>query len=213
MTKTNTADDNAVDEVIARNDFYRDGYEAHRKLAIILVIALFVSVSFNIVLFKIQPDVRVIALDESGRAVKVISLKEPMLTPAKLQTWVVEKSVELYTYDFRNWRKHFQKMGGEFTSHGWTEFSNAMKESRTIELIEDDDVIVSAVPLGAAVIVKEGDLNGVYAWKVEFPLLVTYEGASDVRTQELLVTAVIVRDNLVEHPVGIAIEQIISRDK
>jgi len=212
MAEKNKKKDEAVEMVVTRNDFYRDGYGAQRKILFVLVLTLSVSALFNFVLFSMKPEVRVIAVDNAGRVVPVISLKEPMVSASVLNSWVVERTVDLYTYDFRGWQKDFQAISSDFTGRGWKEFSKAMKKSNNMKVVQQDQVFVSSVPQGAAVIVKEGDFNGVYAWKVEFPMLVTYEGASETTTQNLMMTVVVVRADLITHPTGLAIEQVISRD-
>lgn len=204
--------DKSVEAVVRRNDFYRDGYQTQRFIFVVLAVSLLLSIGFNISLFKAKPEVRVVAIDTEGRVVPVISLREPIVSSSFLTNWATERATEVYTYDFRNWRKAFKDASKHFTRPGWKKFSDAMETSNNILLVEQAQMLVSSTPLGAPVIVKEGDLNGRYAWKVEFPILVTYEGSSERKTQKLMMTMVIVRVDLVTHPTGLAIEQIIPKD-
>ena len=70
-------------------------------------------------------------------------------------------------------------------------------------------LIVSAVATKAPVILQKGLLNGVYAWRVQMPLLVTYQSANEFSQQNNVVTILISRVPTLNSPRGIGIAQFI----
>ena len=62
------------------------------------------------------------------------------------------------------------------------------------------------------VIVASGQIDGRASWKVEFPLLISYESSQGVEnTQKLLATVLVRRASTVATPRGVVIEQIILK--
>jgi intracellular multiplication protein IcmL len=53
----------------------------------------------------------------------------------------------------------------------------------------------------------EGVINGRYAWKINLPMLITYESASDNIRQPVSVTMIVTRVSTLDTPKGIAIAQ------
>ena len=68
----------------------------------------------------------------------------------------------------------------------------------------------TAAPTGAPVIQSEGIVQGRYQWVVQLPMSLTYQAGAKTRTDNLLVTLVIVRVPRLESPNGVGIEQWIA---
>ena len=76
-----------------------------------------------------------------------------------------------------------------------------------------DTLIVSAVATGTAVILQEGPLRDVYTWRIQVPLLITYQGASTSSTQkEIAVSLLVTRVPTDQAPKGIGIAQVVDSD-
>jgi intracellular multiplication protein IcmL len=86
-----------------------------------------------------------------------------------------------------------------------------LEESGNLRTVIDNKLVTTAVPRGAPIIIAEGQLGGNYAWKIQLPMLVTYQSASTRTTQDLLVSAIISRRSELEHPMGLGIAQIIAQ--
>lgn len=65
---------------------------------------------------------------------------------------------------------------------------------------------MSAVATGAPVILDRGLISGVYKWKVQIPLLITYESASTNISQPVVATMLVTRVSTLDTPKGIAID-------
>jgi intracellular multiplication protein IcmL len=61
----------------------------------------------------------------------------------------------------------------------------------------------------APIILEKGMLSGRYSWRVQMPILVTYQSASEFTQQNIVVTMLITRISTIESPRGIGIAQII----
>jgi len=81
-----------------------------------------------------------------------------------------------------------------------------LKKSRNLETVIAKKLTVSAVPTGAPIILDQKVIGGVYKWKIQLPMLVTYESSSTKITQPTLVTMLITRVSTLEVPKGIAID-------
>ena len=71
-------------------------------------------------------------------------------------------------------------------------------------------MIVSAVATKAPVILQKGILNGRFAWRVQMPLLVTFQSAVEFSQQQLVVTLLISRVSTLNSPRGIGISQFVA---
>ncbi|MCK6419088.1 MAG: DotI/IcmL family type IV secretion protein, partial [Alphaproteobacteria bacterium] len=103
-----------------------------------------------------------------------------------------------------------QEASRNFTRTGWQSFTQALSKSRIVEMMEANQQVVTAAPLGAPILEREGLVNERYQWVVQMPMVLTYQSGSQTRTDRLLVTMVIVRVPRLENPNGIGIEQWIA---
>lgn len=197
--------------VVVRNQYYRDGYRALLKLALlqgVVIVGLIFAIFF--VIHTNQPENRYFATTEDGRLVPMIALNQPNLSAPALMSWVAQSSTEVMTFGFNDYRRRLQESSRNFTRRGWESFTQALQRSRIIEMVEANQQVLSAAPRGAPVLLSEGLVNGRYQWTVQLPLVVTYISGSQQRQDKLLVTVVVVRVPRLESPNGVGIEQWIA---
>ncbi len=139
-------------------------------------------------------------------------LDRPYLNERQLYQWVVEAAVASYTFDFVNFQNDIETTKIYYTENGFKNLINALKESNTIEEVRSKKLVASAVPLGAPILLSEGRNNGRYFWKVQLPMKVTYQGASEIIPQNLVITMTISRVPVEEKAKGIGIETIVVRE-
>jgi intracellular multiplication protein IcmL len=74
-------------------------------------------------------------------------------------------------------------------------------------------VVVRVTLTSAPIIAAKGpDEDGAYGWRMEFPLIVSYETSNGVVSNQTLdVTATVVRVPVSESPVGIRVKQLVMR--
>lgn len=206
-----TQDISGLGQVIVRNEFYRDGYRSLLKLAImqgIVILGLIGAVYF--VVQTHQPENRYFATTEDGRLVPMVPLNEPNMSVPALMSWVAQSSTEVMTFGFNDYRRRLQESSRNFTRRGWESFTQALQKSRIIEMVEANQQVVTASPQGAPILESEGLVNGRYQWIIQLPMVLTYQSGSRTRSDELLVTVVVVRVPRLESPNGVGIEQWIA---
>lgn len=202
----------ATELVQLRNIFYRDNYQ-RVLMALILLLCTCVVLIF-IVFFQLthRPNPQYFAISGDGKLVKLQSLSEPAISNSVLLQWAVGAATAAYSYNFVNYREALQNVQNKFTPDGWKNFENALKGTRLLETVITKKLIVSAVATGAPVIEEQGVINGYYTWKVNLPLLVTYQSSTELTQQPLIITTYISRVPIVHYPDGIAIVSFVAAE-
>lgn len=197
--------------VVVRNEFYRDGYRT--MLRVVMMLALIIAAQIAVMVYVVKTnrmEYRYFATTEDGRLIPMAPLNEPNLSAPALMSWVAQSSTEVMTFGFNDYRRRLQEASRNFTRRGWESFSSALQRARIIETVEVNQQVVTATPTGAPVIQSEGVVQGRYQWVVQVPLALTYQSGARTRTDNLLVTLVIVRVPRLESPNGVGIEQWIA---
>lgn len=202
----------AVGAVVTRNEFYRDGYRSILRIAVIeamvilgLVLAMFFIIEVH------QPENRYFATTEDGRLVPMVPLSEPNLSVPALMSWSAQAATEVMTFGFNDYKRRLQEASRNFTRVGWVSFTSALEKSRIIEMVETNQQVVSAAPASSPILVSEGLVAGRYQWRVQVPLVVTYQAGASVRSDKLMINLLIVRVPKLESQNGVGIEQWVAR--
>lgn len=197
--------------VVVRNEFYRDGYRTMLRVAMLLALVIVLQIGVMVYVVKTNKmEYRYFATTEDGRLIPMAPLSEPNLSSPALMSWVAQASTEVMTFGFNDYRRRLQEASRNFTRRGWESFSSALQRARIIETVEANQQVVTATPTGAPVIQSEGLVGGRYQWVVQVPMSLTYQAGSKTRTDDLLITLVIVRVPRLESPNGVGIEQWIA---
>jgi len=202
--------EDASEVIKLRNNFYRDNY---KRVVSSVLFLLIINVSLvGVVFYQIanRPEPQYFATSVDGRVIPLYPLSEPMMAPTELLQWASRVAVAAYSYNFVNYRDALQSVQNNFTPDGWKYFEDALKGARNLESVIAKKLVVSAVATAAPVILDQGVINGRYAWKVQMPLLVTYQSASEQTQQPVVVTIVVSRVPTVNMPRGIAIASFVS---
>lgn len=203
--------DDALETVRLRNNFYRDNYR--RVLLALLVTLLIVFGELGVIYWQVThiPTPKYFATGANGRITPLYALDQPNLAKSVVLQWANQAAVAAYTYNFVNYRKALQDTSKYFTPAGWNQFVNALQASNNLQAVQAKKLVVSAVATGAPIILQEGVLLGRYAWKIQMPLLVTYQSASTQVQQSLLITMLVTRVPTLNDPEGIGIDQFVAQ--
>lgn len=195
--------------VTLRNNFYRDSV---RKIVIGLIVSLLVNFLLGWILFYIirnPPSPKYFATSISGRITPLFPLNEPNQSDSSILQWANQAAVAAFTYNFVNYRSELQASSNFFTAEGWQQFLTALEQSNNLDAVKAKKLIVSAVATRAPIILQKGLLNGRYSWRVQMPILVTYQSASEFSQQNNVVTMLITRVSTLNSPRGIGIAQFV----
>lgn len=179
-------------------------------LCIVLVGLLAGSLLANIIQSFARPGAVYFALTPDLRVVRLAPMNHPLLSDAGVVSWTTRTVVETFSLDFLHWRATLSGVRGRYTSRGFSQLTAAMKKSGNIEQIVNKRMSVNVSPSSAGVVANQGMLNGVYAWKVQVPLAMSYETSQGVvYSQKLIANVMVVRADPRKHPAGIAIVQLV----
>lgn len=201
--------EDALIAVTTRNNFYRDG---QRKIMVILLVSILsnlILASMLIYLVTHPPAPKYFATSINGRITPLFPLNEPNQSDPMVLQWANQAAIAAFSYNFVNYQSELQAASGFFTAAGWDQFLNALQQSNNLDAVKAKKLIVSAVATRAPVILQKGILNGRFAWRVQMPLLVTYQSANEFSQQNNVVTLLISRVSTLNSPRGIGISQFV----
>ncbi|VEB32494.1 type IVB secretion system apparatus protein IcmL/DotI [Legionella cherrii] len=195
--------------VALRNKFYKD---SQRKVMLALLIALIINIVLAALLVYMithPPAPKYFATSINGRITPLFPLNEPNQSDSAVLQWANQAAIAAFTYNFVNYRDELQASSGFFTPEGWDQFLSALQQSNNLDAVKAKKLIVSAVATRAPIILQKGVLNGYFSWRVQMPILVTYQSASEFTQQNNVVTMLITRVSTLNSPRGIGISQFV----
>lgn len=201
--------EDALAVVQLRNQFYQD---SQRKVMLALLIAILANFLLGGLLFYViahPPAPKYFATSINGRVTPLFPLSEPNQSDSAVLQWANQAAIAAFTYNFVNFRDELQASSGFFTAEGWDQFLDALQQSNNLDAVKAKKLIVSAVATRAPIILQKGLLNGHYSWRVQMPILVTYQSASEFTQQNNVVTMLITRVSTLNSPRGIGIAQFV----
>lgn len=203
--------DEAVATELARNAYARERYEFLLRTLFVLLVVLAISVTGNVYLGMREPERRYFATDPQGGIRELVPLERPIQSMHEVLNWATGAITQAYTMNFANYQQSLQESRPNFTPGGWIGFEEALRANGVIDAIVRGKYVATAVPQEAPVVVAQGIVDGRYAWKIQVPIMITYESASQRTSQRALVTATVVRRSEQEHPRGLGIAQVIAQ--
>lgn len=210
MDNQNKIPEDAVVIVRNRNNFYRDNYRKVVGMLLFSVLIMTTLAGGLIYLLTHPPQPRYFATTVDGRISPLIPLDQPNVSQSALLQWANTAAIAAYTYNFVNYRQALQEASAYFTPDGWAAFMEALESSNNLTAVQAKKLVVSAVATGAPVILQQGLLSGIYSWRVQMPMLVTYQSASQFSRQSIIVTMLITRISTLNSPQGIGIAQFVA---
>ncbi|GAB4222683.1 MAG: type IVB secretion system apparatus protein IcmL/DotI [Gammaproteobacteria bacterium] len=201
----------ALEQVLLRNKFYTD---SARKLILALLGSFLVIIALVGLLWYVvshPPKPKYFATSINGRIIPLQPLDRPNQAKSAILQWANQAAIAAFTFNFVNYRKELQSASVFFTPQGWNQFVSSLRSSNNLEAVRAKRLVVSAVATGAPIILNEGvQGDGRYAWRIQMPILVTYQSASEISRQNLVITMKVVRVSTLDSPRGIGIEQFVA---
>ena len=194
-----------------RFNFYKDGYTASLTINVVQTIAIVILI-LCVFHFANRPVEReYFSVDCTGRMQQQQPMDSPHLPESALLDYAVRSVSEGYTFDASNYRDVMTSVGKYFTPEGHADFLNSMQPQ--IKYVLDNVLIASAVADGTPVLSNSGrSPNGVFAWKIKVPIVVTFRTQTQSSTVKRIVTLVIVNRPTYETPFGVGISSWSAKD-
>ena len=200
----------AIETVRMRNSFYKDSY---RRVMMAMLLSFVIAFTLLVVLgymISHPPQPKYFATSINGRITPLQPLDRPNQSTSAVLQWANQAAIASYTYNFVNYRSELQAASEFFTAPGWRKFMKALADSNVLDAIKAKKLVVSAVATGAPIILRRGVLSGRYSWKVQMPILVTYQSTSEIIQERYMVTITITRISSLDTPRGLGIAQFIA---
>lgn len=163
----------------------------------------------GIVVFQVyyRPLPTFYAIQPNGQRMVLQPQDLPSLKPDTILHFASKAAVAAYTFDFVNYKAEINAVRPYFTSAGWRNYLDSVAE--VIKGITANKLFISAVTNGVPIISNQGELDGVYSWRVQIPFLVTYQSAQSVEQEKYTVLITVIRVPTTLDPIGIGIDSFV----
>lgn len=201
--------DEALQTVTMQNQFRIDGQRKLTSALFITVCIVAVLTLFLLYIITHPPEPKYFATSINGRITPLVPFDEPNQSDPAILQWANQAAIASFSYNFVNYTDELQAASTYFTSDGWQQFVQALQDSGNLEQVKNKKLIVSAVATRAPIILQKGVLNGSFSWRIQMPILVTYQSASEFTQQNIVVTMLVTRISTLKSPRGIGISQFV----
>ena len=175
---------------------------------------LLISVTINVLQAMYQEKPKYFAATNDLRIAPLIALNEPMVSQSGLLNWTTETVCKTFGLDFKNWKRQMMDIRYRYSDKAFGQLVRSYKKSGNLEMIKNQRLVMSCTITEAPVIPAKGIVKGKVTWKVEFPILISYESSKGVEnTQKLLVTVMVQRVSTIKNSEGIQIIQLVVKNR
>jgi intracellular multiplication protein IcmL len=148
--------------------------------------------------------------DGKGFTRPLSPVDSPIVDDTELLEWAVQATLAPYNVDYWNYAKELNTASRKFTLRGWNTFAGSYVGQGNFEELKRARLLCHAQSQRAALIHQTSFVQGALAYTIEIPIVQTCENVNQVSTNNLLVTAVVIRTNADDHPDGLAIDQLVA---
>jgi intracellular multiplication protein IcmL len=195
--------------ILLRNAFYRDAYR--RVLSVLLLLLLVNGVLAVAIGYKVThpPQAQYFPMTSDGRMINQHPLSDPAVTDDFVLQWTSNALRKAFSLDYIHWQDQLQTASNYFTPEGWKYFLQSLKQSNNLDTLTNLKMVSDAQITGAPQILEKEVIGGVYAWKIQVPILVNYQNIGKSIQMPMEVTLIVLRVPVQENPDRIAINNIL----
>ncbi len=147
------------------------------------------------------------ATSKTGRIIPLVPLDRPYVTDHTVIAWAMQKIPDALSFSALNYRRDLQRARAYFTENGYQGFLAGLKAHGELKAIRNRNLMVSTIPTGPGVVVWQGHLpNGIFAWKVQFPVKMIFRSSSEINEHAYDATVLIQRAVTLKNPAAISIQ-------
>jgi intracellular multiplication protein IcmL len=188
--------------------YYRTGFRIMMRVVNIqAVIILGLTIALSFYLGTKENHDRYFAETGDGREVPMEGLRLPNMGKMAIANWAALAAGEIMTFGFNDIDTRFAESQKKFTDKGWSDFRKAMIKSGLIDDMLKAQQIVTTVPKSPPILTEEGLINGIYSWKFDIPLLITFRSGGVKTSRPVTVSLVIETISTHDHPDGVGISE------
>ena len=200
--------------VMLQESWFKDQYQRILKLCLLLGLIAIISIMGNVFQFVYEEEPKYFAATNDLRIAPLIALNEPMVSQSGLINWTTETVSRTFELDFKNWKRQLMDVRYQYSDTAFAQLIKGFKKSGNLEMIKNQRLVSTCVVNEAPTIPGKGIVKGKMTWKVQFPILVSYESSQGVEnTQKLLCSVMVQRVSTKKNSEGIQIIQLITDNR
>ena len=178
------------------------------RVAMLSIAVAILSLIVMIGAITMKSDPKFFAVDPDGRVTQLHPLDHPVLSSNQMVTWTVDNLTNALSIDFLRYREQLRDIEPYFTPEGYAAFLNAYKDSGNLDLVINNRYIVQAILNGTPIITGEGVIRGVYTWRMNIPLQISFHAGARTTNQNVTAQVVVRRVHPNRNQGGLAIHQV-----
>lgn len=181
-----------------------------QRMLNVLTLLTLLSVGFSLVLFYMitnPEESKYFSTTINGESKPLVASDIPHQSDKAITEFASLAVVAANTLNFLTAEDHYKKSRPFFTRAGWEQYTLALQSSNILNEIQAKGLIVTAVVVRPPIILQKGPLNGVYSWRVQLVVLITYSASVSRPTVRLPVTMLIQRTSTLDTIQGIGISE------
>lgn len=199
-------------DVVMRGSWDRKQYKRALTVAGASATVSFALLLVVVLLILMRPEPKYFSVTNDFRVIELSPLNQPYISNAGLLNWSSEVITRTFSLDFLHFRRQLGDVRKHYAPDAFKQLIAALKSSGIIDMIKGQRLSVSVVIEKAPVITATGVLQGVMSWKIEIPIVASYESSKGVETtQHLNASMLVQRGDLREHPEGVLVKQVVLR--
>ncbi len=140
----------------------------------------------------------------------VVAMDSPIVDDPELLDWAVKAVLAPYNVDYYNYPVELNTASRRFTLKGWNTFAQSFISQGNFDELKRARLLCHAQSQRAAVIHQTSYVQGALAYQIQFPITQTCENVNQTSTNNMVVTALVVRTNDDDHPDGLAVDQLVA---
>lgn len=173
------------------------------------LLAVFVVHDLYLWMHPVQP--KYFYVDGTNTPRPAVPLDSPVVDDTQLLQWGVKWVLSPYNVNYHDYAAQLNMAGRHYTQNGWNSFAASYIGNGNFDELKRGRLLCYAQAQRAAVIHNVQLLGGRLAYQIQFPMVQTCENVNQQITQNLMMTATIIRTNGFDHPDGLAIDQLIAK--
>ena len=117
---------------------------------------------------------------------------ELILSSDALVDFAGHVAITAFTYDYKTYSAYLKQLESSFTSQGWRDYLAAFNNSRNLEVVKRDQMMVSANLSKQPYSLRQHFSKGRSSWVITLPVDVVYRGRNQTVYQSLNVALTLV---------------------
>lgn len=184
-----------------------------RSISLVLGMAALIAVFLvhDVYVWTHPPTPKYFFIDGRHPPRPVTALDSPIVDDTELLDWTVKSVLAPYNVNYHDYPIQLNTAGRQFTSNGWNTFATSYIRDGNFEELKRAMLLCYAQAQRAAIIRRSMVVDGSLAYEIQFPLVQTCQNTNQQSTQNLMMTAVVVRTNDDDHPDGLMIDQLVAQ--